>query len=121
MIIKFHHVQITIPRGADDAARRFYCEVMGLEEIPKPDALQGRGGFWLAVGDRQLHVGSEDGVDRAATKAHVAYQVKDLDEWRKRLATAGITIVESIPIPGCDRFEARDPFGNRFEMIEERI
>ena len=32
----------------------------------------GRGGFWLQVGDMQIHVGVEDDVDRAATRAHLA-------------------------------------------------
>ena len=26
--------------------------------------------------------------------------------------------LESIPIPGHDRFECRDPFGNRLEFIQ---
>ena len=117
MITAIHHVQITIPRGAEAAAREFYCGVLGLAEIDKPDSLGGRGGFWLAVGDRSVHVGAEDGVDRAATKAHVAYEVTDLEDYRRRLAAAGVEAIESIPIPGHDRFELRDPFGNRVEVI----
>jgi catechol 2,3-dioxygenase-like lactoylglutathione lyase family enzyme len=65
-------------------------------------------------------VGVEDGVDRAATKAHIAYQVSDLAAWRARLEEAGIAILDGIPIPGYDRFEFRDPFGNRVEMIQAR-
>ncbi len=82
MILAIHHAQISIPKGAEDEARRFYCGVLGLPEIPKPDELAGRGGFWLQIGDRQLHVGAEDGVDRRMTKAHVAYRVDDLERWR---------------------------------------
>jgi catechol 2,3-dioxygenase-like lactoylglutathione lyase family enzyme len=113
-----HHVQITIPKGQDAAARAFYCDVMGLSEIPKPPALAGRGGFWLAVDDRQLHIGVESGGDRSATKAHVAYQVSDITSWRERLQKAGVTILDSTPIPGFERFEFRDPFGNRVELIQ---
>jgi len=61
-----HHVQVSIPRGAEDEARRFYGEVLGLMEIPKPPALAGRGGFWLSLGEMQIHFGVEDGVDRLA-------------------------------------------------------
>jgi predicted enzyme related to lactoylglutathione lyase len=86
--------------------------------VEKPDSLQGRGGFWVQVGDRQLHIGIEENVDRARTKAHIAYQVSDVTEWRERLAAAGIAILESVPIPGFARFECRDPFGNRLEMIQ---
>jgi len=112
-----HHVQITIPAGAEDRARALYCEVLGLSEVPKPATLSGRGGFWLQVGDRQVHVGVEDGVDRAATKAHVAYEVDDVEAWRRRLAEAGVEVVESVAMSGYDRFEFRDPFGNRAEII----
>jgi catechol 2,3-dioxygenase-like lactoylglutathione lyase family enzyme len=118
MILGLHHAQITVPKGAEDEARAFYCGVLGLAEVPKPEALAGRGGFWLEAGDRQVHVGVEEGVDRRATKAHVAYEVRGLAAWRERLARAGIEILDGAPLPGLDRFEFRDPFGNRVELVE---
>jgi catechol 2,3-dioxygenase-like lactoylglutathione lyase family enzyme len=117
-IVGIDHVQITVPKGGEAAARAFYCGIMGLVEIEKPEALRARGGFWLQVGDPQVHVGIEEGVDRKATKAHIAYQVTDLAKWRDRLEKAGVTIRDSVPIPGFDRFEFRDPFGNRVELIQ---
>ncbi|MCI0394417.1 MAG: VOC family protein [Chloroflexi bacterium] len=117
-IVGFHHAQITIPKGQEAAARHFYCGGLGLPEIEKPESLQGRGGFWLEVGNQQLHVGTEDGVDRRATKAHLAYHVSDLAAWRARLVAHGINPEESVPIPGYNRFEFRDPFGNQVEFIE---
>ena len=118
MILGIHHVQLTIPTGSEQQAREFYCGTLGLPEIAKPDSLNKRGGFWLQVGDRQVHVGTEAGVDRAATKAHIAYQVNDLACWRQKLQAINIEILTGIPIPGCDRFEFRDPFGNRVELVE---
>ena len=118
MILAIHHAQVTIPKGAEDDARAFYCGVLGLKEIPKPEELAGRGGFWLEVGDRQLHIGTEDVGDRAPSKAHVAYQVADLDQARERLTNAGVNVAEGIQIPGMRRFEFRDPFGNRIEFLE---
>lgn len=117
-VMRLHHAQITIPKGAESQARAFYCEVLGLREIPKPESLQGRGGFWVEVGDQQLHIGTEDGVDRNATKAHLAYQVTHITQWREKLTQHGIRIEEQIPIPGLNRFEFRDPFGNRVEFTE---
>ena len=117
MIIGLHHAQITIPKGAEAEGKAFYCELLGLSEIDKPEALQGRGGFWLSVGRQEVHVGTEDGFDRLATKAHLAYQVEDIRYWRERLEASGVEILEAVPIPGYDRFEFRDPFGNRVEMI----
>jgi catechol 2,3-dioxygenase-like lactoylglutathione lyase family enzyme len=117
-LLRVHHVQITIPGGAENAARGFYCGALGLREIEKPESLRERGGLWLALGDLQIHIGTEDDVDRHASKAHVAYQVDDLNYWRERLAAYEVEIVASVPIPGYDRFEFRDPFGNRVEFIQ---
>lgn len=118
MITGIHHVQITISPGDEAAARAFYIDLLGLPDVEKPGSLKGRGGFWVQAGDRQIHVGVEEGVDRRRTKAHVAYEVADLEAWRERLAAAGIAALESVPIPGYDRFECRDPFGNRLEFIQ---
>lgn len=120
-IIGIDHIQITIPDGAEAEARSFYCDVLGLREIPKPASLAGRGGFWLVCGAVPIHVGTEPEWDRLLTKAHVAYRVTNLNGWRERLIAAGCTIEESIPIPGFDRFEARDPFGNRIELIAATV
>lgn len=116
-IERLHHAQISIPVGAEDQARAFYCGVLGLTEIDKPEPLRGRGGLWLQLGELQLHLGVEDGVDRAATRAHLAYEVDDIAAWRALLSQQGISLLDSIPIPGYDRFEFRDPFGNRVELI----
>jgi catechol 2,3-dioxygenase-like lactoylglutathione lyase family enzyme len=120
MIQRLHHAQITIPSDAKDQARAFYCDLLGLLEIPKPESLQSRGGFWLELADQELHVSLEDGLNRNATKAHLAYQVDNLEFWRSSLSNAGFQILEGVPIPGFDRFETRDPFGNRLEFIQAK-
>ena len=120
-ILGVHHAQITIPKGAEEEGRRFYCDILGLPEIPKPESLHGRGGFWLQVGDRQVHIGTEDGVERQATKAHLAYQVDDLDYWQQKLQEHGLKVLDSVPIAGFHRFETRDPFGNRIEVMQPLI
>ena len=117
MIVGIDHVQITVPSERVEEARRFYCGLLGLREIEKPDSLKNRGGFWLDAGGQRVHVGVEDGVDRLATKAHVAYKVVDIDLWRTNLTAAGFELFDGVPIPGYDRFEFRDPFGNRVELI----
>jgi catechol 2,3-dioxygenase-like lactoylglutathione lyase family enzyme len=117
MILGLHHAQITVPPGAEALARRFYCGVLGLPEVEKPASLRGRGGLWVRAGDHEVHIGTEDGVDRTRTKAHLAYEVSDLAPWREIMAREGITVLDSVPIEGFDRFEARDPFGNRIEFI----
>lgn len=119
MILGLHHAQITIPKDAEEEGKQFYCNVLGLEEIAKPESLKGRGGFWLKLGDQEVHVGTEEGFDRLTTKAHLAYLVNDLAYWKKLLKQKGFQPIEGVPIPGFDRFEFRDPFGNRVEMIRK--
>lgn len=117
-LLKIHHAQITIPKSAEEEARGFYCGFLNLKEIPKPESLRGRGGFWLELGDLQIHVGTENDFDRSQTKAHLAYLVEDLNAWREKLEKRNIEIIEGVPITDYRRFEFRDPFGNRVEFLE---
>jgi len=117
-ILKIHHAQITVAASDLEAARSFYCNILGLKEIPKPQSLQARGGLWLAAGEHQLHIGIEENINRSATKTHIAYEVNNLAQWRSHLERAGIKVLDSVPIPGYDRFEFRDSFGNRVELIQ---
>ncbi len=119
MLLQIHHAQITIPKGEEEKAREFYCDFLGLKEIAKPASLQNRGGFWMELSGFQIHVGTENDFDRTKTKAHLAYEVKDLESWRESLENQGIKVLESVPIPNFNRFEFRDPFGNRVEFLEK--
>ncbi len=120
MILSLHHVQITVPPGREDDARHFFCTELGLREIPKPDNLAVRGGFWLELGVAQIHVGVEDGVERRQSRAHLAFEVDDLAEMRTRLERLGLETVDGDSIPGLLRLECRDPFGNRMEFVARR-
>jgi catechol 2,3-dioxygenase-like lactoylglutathione lyase family enzyme len=118
MIESIHHVQITVPEESLPAARDFYSGFLGFREIEKPGSLKKNGGFWLEVGSLQVHIGKEESVRREATKAHVAYRVRGLEEWRRKLRAYGLEPKDGSPIPGYARFEFRDPFGNRVEFLE---
>ena len=114
------HVQLAAPKGSEATARRFFVDLLGLTEIPKPAALAVRGGLWLRCGSQELHIGIEEDF-RAARKAHPALRVADqvaLATLRDRLSHAGVPIREdSDSIPGVARFFAEDPFGNRIEFL----
>lgn len=117
MSIGLHHVQMAIPAGGEKAAIRFYGELVGLERIEKPANLAKRGGVWFATATLQVHLG----VDKdfvPARKAHVAFEVPNLDALRSRLEREGIGITADEPLEGFDRFYVSDPFGNRVEFLK---
>ena len=51
------HIQLAMPAGGEAAARRFFGDLLGMPELPKPAALQARGGLWFQCGAIQLHLG----------------------------------------------------------------
>jgi predicted enzyme related to lactoylglutathione lyase len=117
MIVGYNHAQITVPGGNAERVREFYGQFLGLVEMPVPPALQGRGLIWFQVGNQELHVGIEEGVNRLATRAHLAYNVDDIAQLRQRLTAAAFTLIEQPKIEGYDRFHITDPFGNRVEFM----
>jgi catechol 2,3-dioxygenase-like lactoylglutathione lyase family enzyme len=116
-VVRVHHVQIAGPGGGEGEARWFFGELLGLSEIPKPEALRGRGGVWFAVGEQQLHVGIEEPF-APARKAHPAFRVTGIDELAARLEAAGHPPRWDDDLPGYRRFYVDDPFGNRIELLE---
>jgi catechol 2,3-dioxygenase-like lactoylglutathione lyase family enzyme len=111
------HVQVAAPPGREAEARRFYGELLGLEEMEKPVALRARGGVWFRCGAQELHVGVEREF-RAASKAHPALAAEGLDELAARLEAGGSTVAWDDAVPGARRFFTADPWGNRLELLE---
>jgi catechol 2,3-dioxygenase-like lactoylglutathione lyase family enzyme len=121
VIVGLDHVQVAAPPGCEDDARRFYGELLGLEELRKPALLEKRGGAWFRAGAHELHVGVSDEFE-ATTKAHPAFRVDTADELERlaaRLQEQGIEVAWADPaeIPGTTRFHVRDPWGNRLELV----
>jgi catechol 2,3-dioxygenase-like lactoylglutathione lyase family enzyme len=116
VITGLDHVQVAIPEGGEEAARRWYGEVLGMTEMPKPPALAVRGGCWFTAGTAVLHLGVEQPF-APALKAHPAFGVDDLDALEARVRTVGCETVRTDgEIPGVRRFHTSDPFGNRIEF-----
>ena len=118
MVIGVNHVQVTIPFGAEEEAREFYGKILGLTEIEKPEVLKKNGGLWLQLGSLQLHLGCENNEHRANSKAHIAYNVSDIELLRNKFKKLDIKVYENTQIEGFKRFDIRDPFGNRIELME---
>jgi catechol 2,3-dioxygenase-like lactoylglutathione lyase family enzyme len=116
------HVQLAAPPGCEAEARRFFGDLLGLEELEKPEPLRSRGGAWFALGDGgQIHVGVEDPFT-PARKAHPAFRVsaEELAEVVARLEAAGEQVEWDDSLPGVRRFYTADPWGNRIELLAIR-
>jgi catechol 2,3-dioxygenase-like lactoylglutathione lyase family enzyme len=120
MNASLHHVNVTVPKSLEDAAKHFYGVVMGLQEVPKPESSRGRGGAWYQLGPMQLHLSLEEPRgENCISKRHVCYTVSDLAEAEQRFRKAGVEIVpDDMPMPGWSRFYVRDPGGNRLEIAQ---
>jgi catechol 2,3-dioxygenase-like lactoylglutathione lyase family enzyme len=114
-----HHVQLACPPGTEPTLRQFYNGVLGLDEIDKPSALAARGGCWFRGQGIELHLGVEQHF-RPARKAHPGLLVRDLDDWARRLQSAGYPVTFDDDFPGMRRFYSEDPHGNRLEFLEPR-
>ena len=66
MIVGLDHAFSTIPSGREDDARRFYGQLLGLDEIARPEGLSESDGLWFQVGGQELHLGTDD--EHEATK-----------------------------------------------------
>jgi hypothetical protein len=116
------HVQLAAPPGCEAAARRFFGELLGLTELPKPSVLAVRGGVWFACGSQQVHVGVEKDF-QAARKAHPAFRLSGSDALcalRERLVSGGASVRDGEPVEDTVRFFADDPWGNRLEFLADK-
>ena len=116
-VVGIDHVQLAIPPGGEAEARRFYGEVMGFREVPKPAPMAARGGMWFEAGPVGIHLGIEPEM-RASAKAHPALVVDDLDAFVARIVGAGAKWTPSDEIPNTRRGHTWDPFGNRIELVQ---
>jgi catechol 2,3-dioxygenase-like lactoylglutathione lyase family enzyme len=116
-VVAIDHVQLAIPRGGEEEARRFYGGALGLVEVPKPEPMRARGGLWFQAGPVGIHLGVEEDM-RPSAKAHPALLVRGLEAYVARLQAAGHEWRASDEVAGVRRGHTRDPFGNRIELIE---
>lgn len=127
--MRLHHVQVSMPEGAEEEARRFYSGALGLVEVDKPPGLAGRGGCWFRafageVVAAEIHLGPEEPFARPG-RAHPALlceSVAELEGLGEQVASAGFAVswAERDTFDGYVRFHARDGFGNRIEVLAER-
>jgi catechol 2,3-dioxygenase-like lactoylglutathione lyase family enzyme len=115
IIHRVQHVSVPRPRGSHDTARRFYGELIGLEEVPVPETIAHLDLIWYRLGDTELHLFTGDGAPEGFA-GHFCIQVEDLPALRERLEQHDVRIIDDIAIPNRPRFFVHDPFGNRIEI-----
>lgn len=111
------HIQLCIPIGKEDEARKFYGEILGLREIPKPESLIKNGGVWFELVGIGLHIGVEE-INPTISKRHPAFEVENIKAVRDYLISKQVKIKEDTPITNIERFSIFDPWGNRIELLE---
>ncbi len=111
------HIQLAAPKDSEDTARKFFKDILGFDEIEKPEELKKRGGVWFAFGNYQIHLGIEEPF-LPAKKAHPAFEVENIEELKKHLITNGVDVIEDDKLPEAKRCYISDPFGNRIELLE---
>jgi len=113
-VVKIDHCSVIITDV--ERSRRFYRDLLGLEEIFKPRTFD----FvvvWFDLGDQHLHLLLKDRPDSLSPR-HFALRVKDAGSARVYFREQGIAVQETTPIPGAVRFFIADPDGNRIEIIQ---
>jgi glyoxylase I family protein len=119
-----HHVAVTVTDLA--RAKRFYGEVLGLREIPRPPF--DFGGAWYDAGLQQLHliVHSPTRTMRHTTEidsrdGHLALQVASYDEALAHLRAHGVELLDRPDnLTPWAQIYVTDPDGNVIELNAER-
>jgi len=85
---------VTLRTGRLEATRRFFCDVFGLVEKPRPRAIRHIPGHWLYQGEAPIvHLiaaGGDAGHEGAEAIDHIAFRLTDLGGVVERLRRFGI-------------------------------
>jgi glyoxylase I family protein len=108
----FHHVAICVDDA--DAAKTFYCDVLGFTSVSARPAEFGPG-HWLDAGGQQLHL--MEVADPTSNPGHFALRVDDLDAVVTEISAAGVRVDRIPHTPGAGQQAfLRDPAGNVIEL-----
>jgi catechol 2,3-dioxygenase-like lactoylglutathione lyase family enzyme len=113
-VTQIDHVSVIITDV--ERSRRFYRDLLGLKEIARPRTFD----FvvvWFDLGNQHLHLLLKDRPDTMSPR-HFALRVADVAQAREFFREHEVSIDETTPIPGADRFFIHDPDGNRIEIIQ---
>ncbi|HLI70118.1 MAG TPA: VOC family protein [Ktedonobacteraceae bacterium] len=116
-----------------ERSRRFYGQVLGMEEVPRPGNFDFPGA-WFRKGSAEIHLIGEDVPGRVDTTytgsyvpselscghvTHFAFEIDDLEDAQRHLKAHGVEIVGG-PRPrgdGVTQIFIRDPDGYVVELF----
>jgi catechol 2,3-dioxygenase-like lactoylglutathione lyase family enzyme len=106
--VRIHHIALRVRDLG--AARKFYCGILGLQELKRDDSRS----LWLRAGDAVLMLertlrgkGPEEG------SGHVlALAAEELARWEEKLTASGVPIDDRTP----HTLFVRDPDGHRVAL-----
>lgn len=105
-----------------DISLVFYCNILGLQQVDRPDL--GFPGAWFQLGSQQIHLLKLENPDPTTGRPehggrdrHVALNALSLTPIQDALKKAGI--VYTMSISGRRALFCRDPDGNTVEVIEQ--
>jgi catechol 2,3-dioxygenase-like lactoylglutathione lyase family enzyme len=119
-VTRLHHVSVNTNGSDLEAMVRFYQDVLGLGDEPRPE-IPGVPGHWHTLGQQQLHlVGAAakgEGID--PTGHHYCVNVDDLEAAIAELEARGIEYVRAVQGPGTVQIWIVDPAGNTVELQQD--
>ncbi|KZL13358.1 VOC family protein [Pseudovibrio sp. Ad26] len=116
-ILSLQHFNLPIAPDGDKLAREFYVDLLGFEEVERPESIRHRSGGWFSVGSVNLHLTVQDPF--VANKVgHPAFVVDDIIKLTQHLRDAGYEVSEDPTFIGFLRRTTHDPFGNRVELMQ---
>jgi len=116
------HANLRAPEAMIERLRRFYIDIVGLRQGPRPSFRSGSRGYWLYAGDTDvLHLTIAGPGDAApqptGTLNHLAFACTDLAAARARLDAAGL-VYEVDLVDTLDQVQLflTDPCGLAIEL-----
>lgn len=120
-IIGLQHLAINVNDLA--AAKTFYGGLLGLPELPRPEAVAAQfQSIWYLLGNAELHVVENPDFEplKSPLGPHFAVACDDFDKASQRFAGSGAKVMFG-PAKGADGIERivlKDPTGNIVEVID---
>ncbi len=117
--MRLDHINIAAPMVKLTEVRDFYCDVLGLEEGPRPDF--DFMGYWLYGDGRPIvHLMESDHhypTDRPHHIDHIAFQLEELPAYLHRLQAADVEYrLNYIADFNLSQVFCQDPCGNGIEV-----